>query len=175
MKAPAGRSFRPTSDRVKEALFSILAIRVPGATVLDLYAGSGALGIEALSRGAESCTFVEKNRSHLALARENLVKTGFLEQSRLMGLDARKALQLLSRQGFRADLVLMDPPYNMDRVIPAVLAQIENAGLLRSGGLIVVEHSTANRSWCEKHRVINQKKYGDTMLSLVSVDWRSVN
>lgn len=167
LKTPAGRSFRPTTDRVKEALFSILGIRVIGAAVLDLFAGSGALGIEALSRGAESCVFNDQDRGHLSLVRENLRKTGLLERSRVFGLDYRKAIQLLSLEGFQADLILLDPPYR-EEFIPSAAGEVVSSGLLKNDGLIVVEHAAANRSWIDNYRLIKQKKYGDTMLSFIA-------
>ena len=110
LKVPRGMAVRPTSDRVKEALFSILGARVCETVVWDLFAGSGAIGIEALSRGAAECVFVEKNRRHLGMINENLARTGLAGRARLIGLDVGKALSLLSREERQADLIFLDPP-----------------------------------------------------------------
>jgi 16S rRNA (guanine(966)-N(2))-methyltransferase RsmD len=167
LKAPRGRGVRPTADRVREALFSVLGGRVTGAAVLDLFAGSGAVGIEALSRGAESCIFVENNGAHLAVIKANLVKTGLADKARLLRLEVRQALSLLCRERFQADFVFLDPPYSSDD-IPAVLETVGRGALLKAGGLVVVEHSSRNRFWAEAYPDAKQKKYGDTFLTFIA-------
>lgn len=166
LKAPRGETTRPTADRVKEALFSILGPKVIGAVVLDLFAGSGALGIEALSRGARHCTFVEISRRHLAVVRDNLCRTGFSGQARLLGLDAATALRLLSRERLRVDIIFLDPPYHSS-LIPKALPAIAKLKLLREAGLVIVEHSAKSTKWAEEYPGCRQKKYGDTQLTLI--------
>ncbi len=166
LKSPRGEAVRPTADRVREALFSILGPRVIGAVFVDLFAGSGAVGIEALSRGALYCIFVEKEKKHLQIVRDNLGRTGFSEQARMLGLDAMAALPLLSREKCRTDLIFIDPPYD-STLIPLALQTVYRLQLLREDGLVVVEHSTKNSAWIEKYPEHRQKKYGDTRLTLI--------
>jgi 16S rRNA (guanine966-N2)-methyltransferase len=111
--APAGRDTRPTTDRVRESVFNALDSlgAVAGATVLDLFAGSGALGIEALSRGAAHCTFVELDRAALAAIRANLSATGLGDRAAVTTGDARRVLASLALSGRRFHLALLDPPY----------------------------------------------------------------
>lgn len=166
LKAPPGLKVRPTADRVKEALFSILGGRVSGAAVVDLYAGSGALGIEALSRGAAVCVFVEKNSRHMAVVKVNLEKTGLADRGRLLRCDARQAPALLQREQFRADLIFLDPPYGSGE-IPAVLEEIASRGILGGDGLIVVEHAARAQSWSGLFPGSRRKRYGDTALTFL--------
>ena len=166
LKVPRGGAVRPTADRVREALFSTLAGRLAGAAVLDLFAGSGAIGIEALSRGAESCIFVEKNRTHAAVIEVNLAKTGLAGRARLLRLDVQKALELLTRERFQADLVFMDPPY-LSPLIAPVLEQLERYNLLKKGGIATVEHSLRDQQWARRYPLKRQKKYGDTALTFI--------
>ena len=135
LAAPRGDKTRPTPDRVREALFSILAPNLPDARVLDLFAGTGALGIEALSRGALSATFVEKDRSTVTLLRENL---GLLPgaSTEVVTLPVERALAGLEGQ---FDLIFMDPPYDAGLLDPT-LGQISQFQLLRRGGIAVCEH-----------------------------------
>ena len=166
LKVPRGRAVRPTSGRVKEALFSILGGRVCGAQVWDLFAGSGAIGIEALSRGAAECIFVEGNRAHLKLIRENLEHAGLENRAALMGVDVERALHLLTGKKQQADLIFIDAPYQETNV-PQSLRTIEQSRLLREGGLLVLELFTRSRLWPEKQEHIDQRRYGDTILAFV--------
>jgi len=135
LAAPRDRGTRPIADRVKETLFAILADRVPSATVLDLYAGSGAIGIEALSRGAARCDFVEHGRPALAAIRENLRRTGLEDRG---SVHAAEVLSYLRRAGAdRYDLVFVDPPYEEH----AILAPLERlVPHLAPGASVVVKH-----------------------------------
>ncbi|HPU01016.1 MAG: 16S rRNA (guanine(966)-N(2))-methyltransferase RsmD [Firmicutes bacterium] len=166
LKAPRGSGVRPTSDRVKEALFNILGARVCQALVWDLFAGSGAIGIEALSRGAAECVFVERNRRHMGMIKENLARTGLAGRARLICLDVLKALEMLSREGRQADLIFLDPPYQEENV-PQVLQAIELHGLLREGGLIVLELFARIRLWPVEQPEVEQRRYGDTVLAFI--------
>lgn len=135
---------RPMTDRVKKSLFDILTPRLAGARVLDLFAGTGALGIEALSRGAESCVFVEKSRSAAETIERNLERTKFTDQGRVLGFDAWKAVAMLSDERFEADLVIFDPPFAMgkqrNRGRLATLAERVAERLLADDGLFVYHH-----------------------------------
>ena len=138
LKAPAGMDTRPTADRVKEALFSILGARVYGARVLDLYAGSGALALEALSRGAEYAVLCDCGREACRVIRENIADLGCEQRARLMQMRDTAALEALKKNGDSFDLIFLDPPYRMDTA--PVCAAIAEMGLLRAEGVIVAEH-----------------------------------
>lgn len=134
-----GQEVRPTADRVKESLFNVLAGRVDGARFLDLFAGSGAVGIEALSRGAASCTFVELQTAHLAVVQTNLRRTGLEAGAQLLRRDARAALIDFGKRGVTFDLIFVDPPYGIDLIEP-VLEAIAAHELLIPEGWVICEH-----------------------------------
>ena len=129
---------RPTPDRVREALFSILADAVDEAVVLDLFAGSGALGLEALSRGARHAVFVEQARNALGVLRENIRATQS-EACEVLAMPVVKALGALAERGALFDLIFLDPPYDAGELTPT-LNRILACGLAAQGGLIVCEH-----------------------------------
>jgi 16S rRNA (guanine(966)-N(2))-methyltransferase RsmD len=160
---------RPTSDNVREAVFSILANHVVDARVLDLFAGTGAMGIEALSRGARRCVFVEKNRAPLALIHGNLALVKAGENARVLALDAAAGLAppLLPRAGF--DLVFLDPPYSeghMERALDALVRQ----GLLAPGALVVAEHDIHSPIEHGPDGLVleDRRRYGKTLVSFFS-------
>lgn len=162
--APAGRGVRPTTDRVRESIFGRLG-GLEGACVLDLYAGTGAMGIEALSRGAASVVFVERARDALDALRRNLSALGVASRVRVVVRDAAAAVADLGRAGERFDLVLVDPPYETDEADRALRALVR-AGVLADGALVVVERS-------RRHplppvpglAVEDERRYGDTIVS----------
>jgi 16S rRNA (guanine966-N2)-methyltransferase len=142
LAAPAWDGLRPTSDKLRETLFNILAARIAGARVLDGYAGTGAVGIEALSRGAARVTFVEHDRRAQALIAANLAHCGVTEGYAIIRASATRALDDLSANGAAFELILLDPPYDeADDRLAAVLAQA--AGVAAPGGMIVREHARA--------------------------------
>lgn len=128
-----GDATRPTGEKVKESLFSAIQFDIEGRRVLDLFAGSGQLGIEALSRGAAGCVFVDRNTEAVKIIRQNLLHTGLAEKSQVLGTDA---LTYLTRPGDRFDLVFLDPPYASELLLP-VLEKV--APLVNDGGIIVCE------------------------------------
>lgn len=142
LTAPAGMKTRPTADRVKEALFSIITSRydLTGMRVLDLCAGSGALGIEALSRGAATACFVEQDRRAAIVIEKNLAACGFGTRSQLLALDALAGLRLLLRRGEAFDLVFFDPPY-ASGLYPPVLELLGSQPLTADSALVVAECS----------------------------------
>ena len=162
IKAPAGDSVRPTTDRVKEALFNILQFRLAGARVLDLFAGSGNLGHEALSRGAAKAVFVERDMKTLALLRENVQHLGLGERSEVMAGDFAAALPRLSNRSF--DLILADPPY-AGGFYPGVLDGAQS--LLAEEGLLVLEHDGTYRAPEVSGGLVrvDERKYGRVYLS----------
>ncbi|MBX5477410.1 MAG: 16S rRNA (guanine(966)-N(2))-methyltransferase RsmD [Clostridia bacterium] len=163
--APPGRTTRPTSDRVREALFSMLHDEVSGSRVLDLYAGSGALGIEALSRGAREAVFVERGAAAQRCIRLNLERCGFAERARVLRDDAVRALQRLAEDGERFDLIFLDPPYasgELERCWPFL------PGVVSEGALVVAElarRGTAPEGG-ERLALWRRREYGDTAVCL---------
>ncbi len=166
LKAPHGQSVRPTADRVKEALFNILGPGIIGASFIDLYAGSGAIGIEALSRGARSCIFIDNQRSNHRLIKENLAKTKPEGSARLIMADVKKALDSLGVEGIQADLVYLDPPYNYPDLQEVVNSVFKNR-LIAEKGILIAEHAYKNRQWIENYPKVRLKKYGDTGLTFI--------
>jgi 16S rRNA (guanine(966)-N(2))-methyltransferase RsmD len=136
LAAPTWIGLRPTSDKLRETLFNILASRVPGARVLDLCAGTGALGIEALSRGAAHVTFVDRDRRAVSLIGENLGRCGITEGYAMIRGTAEAAAASAALAGF--DLILLDPPY--DLLDPGAMVAAVGAWLV-PGGLLVLEHA----------------------------------
>lgn len=130
---PTGMDIRPTADRVKEAIFSIIQFDIPGRRVLDLFAGSGQLGIEALSRGADSAVFIEYNKAGAEVVRQNLKNTGFSEKSTLLQTDA---FHFLNSSSGHFGLAFLDPPYGLEMISKALPLLTE---LMAEGSLIVCE------------------------------------
>jgi 16S rRNA (guanine966-N2)-methyltransferase len=154
---------RPTSDRVREALFARLDPEA--AAVLDLYAGTGALGIEALSRGAERVTFVERSPRCAGVLRQNLEAVALAGSCEVVVAEALRALARLADQGRRFDLVLLDPPYLSDEA-SAALAALGRSELLPEGAMVVLESSRRRPlAAVEGLEVIDERRYGDTLIS----------
>lgn len=139
LKTVAGKDTRPTTDRIKETLFNMIQQEIPGAVFLDLFAGSGGIGLEAVSRGAKEAVFVESARAAAACIEENIRFTKFTEQTRLMKMDVLSALQRLEGQQV-FDIIFMDPPY--DQLLEKeVLTYLSDSGLIHEDSLIIVEAS----------------------------------
>lgn len=161
LKAPAGYDTRPTSDKVKETLFNILMPYIySDSNVLDLYAGSGAIGIEALSRGAARAVFVEKSREAVACIKENLKTTRFEDRAAVIYSDVLSALNRLEGRD-KFDLVFMDPPYN-NGYEKDILTYLSDSSLLDEDALIVVEaDNTTDFGYLDElgYEVVKYKKY----------------
>jgi 16S rRNA (guanine(966)-N(2))-methyltransferase RsmD len=172
LKTMAGQAIRPTADRVKEALFSILGSRVKlhGTKILDLFAGSGALGIEALSRGAAHVTFVEKSNAAVRVLRENLQACRFAEHSRVLPVNVDRALEQLEREEECFDGVLLDPPYEQSLVQP-VLQRLGAGVLVADGGWVMAEHHVDDALDAEYGRLqlTQSRRYGKTSLAFFLV------
>ena len=132
---PNGMKIRPTTDRMKENLFNILAARISGSRFLDVFCGTGAIGIEALSRGADSAVFVDIS---IGLLTKNLMLTGFIERSTVLKHDYVTAIQKLSEKHLEFDIVFMDPPYNKG-FVPQAAEMICNMGLLSPKAILAAE------------------------------------
>jgi 16S rRNA (guanine966-N2)-methyltransferase len=160
--APRGRATRPTSDRVREALFSILGDTVPGARVLDLFAGSGALAIEALSRGAAEATLVDSSGAAIAAIRRNLEALGV--EAEVVRAPALRFLEGAHNRAHQYDLVFLDPPY---RQAPA-LGQELTAALqpLLAGDARVVTESDRRSPLRLQLELLDERRYGDTLIHI---------
>ena len=168
LAAPKGMATRPTPDRVREALFSILAPEIAAARVLDLYAGTGALGLEALARGAASATFVEKAPGTAALLRRNaeLFAAG---RARLLAMPVQRALTLLAGEGAAFDLVFADPPYDAG-LLPATLDGLDRGGLVTPGGLVVCEHRPGKApSATGAVSITDERAWGDVAVTIFTI------
>jgi len=170
LTAPPGVTTRPTSDRVKEALFSILSSRIDFADirVLDICAGTGSLGIEALSRGAGSCCFIESNLSVKSILEKNLLVTCFQSRSEIVTMDAIRALNVITGRGQRFDLAFFDPPYDAG-LYHLVLETVGSAALLTPGSILVAECSARNnlQESYGKLKRLDRRVYGETALELL--------
>ena len=168
LKTPEGMQTRPTTDRVKEAMFSIIQFEVPGARVLDLFGGSGQLGIEALSRGAKSAVFVDAREEACKLIRENLKRTKLEGEGRVIRSDY---LDYLSRCKESFDLIFLDPPY-AEVFLENALNRITEIDILQSGGIIVAERPLGKELPLEIDGYTRSKdyKYGKILLTLYRKD-----
>ena len=164
LKTPEGLVTRPTSDRVKEAMFSIIQFEIPGAMVLDLFGGTGQLGIEALSRGAKNAVFVDAGEPACRLIRENLKRTKLEGQARVVRADY---LDYLSRTGEQFDIILLDPPY-AEEFLENALNRITEIDILQSDGIIVTERPLGKELPFEFDGYIRSRdyKYGKTLLTI---------
>ena len=164
LKTPDGLKTRPTTDRVKEAMFSIIQFELPGARVLDLFGGTGQLGIEALSRGAKSAVFVDSGEQACSLIRENLRRTKLEANAKVVRADY---LEYLQRCNERFDIILLDPPY-AEVFLENALKMITEIDILQSGGIIVAERPLEKELLLDFSGYSRSKdyKYGKTLLTI---------
>ena len=164
--APKGVKTRPTADRVKENLFNIITARVAGAAVLDLYAGTGSLAIEALSRGANSAVLVEDDKAAIEAIERNLEATKLSNRAVLRQSPVRQALARLVAQNQAFDLILLDPPYKIDESELEIVLE-KAASCLNKPGLVVLEHRSdlPEIKLGAELFLVDRRRYGDTALS----------
>ena len=164
LKTPEGMATRPTSDRVKEALFSIVQFDIPGSKVLDLFGGTGQLGIEALSRGATSAVFVDASETACKLIRENLKRTKLETQAKVVRSDY---MDYLKRCNEKFDIILLDPPY-AEVFLENSLKCITEIDILQSNGIIITERPLGKEIPYEFENFTRSKdyKYGNTLITL---------
>lgn len=169
LESPKGRAIRPTLDRVREALFSILAPRLEGARFLDLFAGTGANGVEALSRGAAWCTFVDHAPVAMSTMARNLQAAKCLDRAERLRLELPGELSVLRGRAAPYDIVFADPPYGFAQYAPLV-TQVRDMALLVEGGVLVVEHASRApiTEAAEGLTCSREARYGDTTLSFFS-------
>jgi 16S rRNA (guanine966-N2)-methyltransferase len=164
----AGREIRPTADRLRESLFNILGPIGAHCRVIDLFAGTGALGIEALSRGAATALFIDSDPQALSLVSRNLQRCRLADRARVIAWDIVKNLECLAGQPWRFDLVFMDPPYGRGLVATA-LTRLEKSRGLVPGALVVVEHATGEPLALEHgpFALEDCRCYGKTLVSFL--------
>jgi len=170
LQTPEGLSTRPTTDRMKETLFNILAFDLPSAKFLDLFAGSGGIGIEALSRGARQAVFVENEPIAIQVINGNLEHTKFLDQGEIIKKDVLEALSLLQQRKEKFDMIFMDPPYE-SAPLARVLRGIVDGDLLEKSGMIIVERSPKTAMpFVEGLCIRREKEYRTTVMTFLSLE-----
>ena len=169
LKSIRGKLIRPTGNRIREAIFNILSIRIAKAMVLDLFAGTGALGIEALSRGAQRALFVDNDKESLSVLKQNIALCGLGEKAGIIRWNIRQNLNVLKSIGQKFDLIFLDPPYNKNLITPTLI-NIEKSAVLKNSACIMVEHSV-HESLPADLRAFHfkdQRKYGKTLVSFLN-------
>ena len=164
LKEPAGMETRPTTDRVKEGIFSSIQFELEGRRILDLFGGTGQMGIEALSRGAVHCTFVDLRKEAVSVIRENLTLTGFSEQARVIQGDA---LAFLSRSRENFDVIFLDPPYDSG-LLEKTMELVTTIDIVSENGIIVCENGS-NAGWpavFPPYRLQKEYRYGKIKTAL---------
>ena len=165
LKSPKGQNTRPTSDRVKESLFNILGYIESDSIVLDLFSGSGNIGLEFLSRGAKKVYFIEKDPSTISLLKENIKKCKAENITEVYRNDVLKSIEIFEKKRKKFDYIFLDPPYNIG-LSEKVLAKIASSNLLNEKGLIIVEHEVELEfNECYGLEEIDRRSYGSTGIS----------
>ncbi len=164
-----GTSIRPTADRLRESIFNILSKRVLNSVVLDLFAGTGALGIEALSRGADSVVFVDNRKTALSVLRRNIDSCMLDQKADIVKWNIRKNLNCLRSKKYNFDLIFLDPPYGKN-LIKSTLSNLDKSHSLKNGACIVVEHSLFEPIPTDLFvfDLSDQRKYGKTLVSFLN-------
>jgi len=163
-------SLRPTSEKIREAIFNILAPSLAEGPVLDLFAGIGSLGIEALSRGMERAVFVERNAAIISFLKKNISHCHLEEKSEVIGFPVSKGLKILKSRNEKFALIFLDPPYE-EKLAGKTLLEISEAQLVTQDGLVVVEHSSKEilEESYGSLKMDDQRTYGQTLVSFFSL------
>lgn len=168
LKTLEGENTRPTLDRVKEALFSIIQFDIENASVLDLFAGSGSLGIETLSRGAKQVIFCDNSKDAIEIIKQNVAATRFTEKSEIINKDYMSTLEAIKHQKF--DIIFLDPPYRSDFAKESLNYIITN-DLLSKNGIVIIETDDINKKQgildTKGIKIVDTRKYGSVMLIFV--------
>ncbi|OUQ58866.1 16S rRNA (guanine(966)-N(2))-methyltransferase RsmD [Tyzzerella sp. An114] len=168
--APEGMDTRPTTDRIKETLFNIIAPDLPQSRFLDLFSGSGAIGIEALSRGAQKAVFVDESSKCREIIEHNLKHTKLIDNADLYCMDAVSAINMLGTKGEKFDIIFLDPPYNMGFYEPVIIA-IKNSGILDKEGYIIAERSPkVSIHEIEGITILREKEYKTTVMTFMALE-----
>jgi 16S rRNA (guanine(966)-N(2))-methyltransferase RsmD len=157
---------RPTTDRIKESIFNILSFRIPGSEILDLFAGTGNMGLEAISRGAQSAVFVDLRKVSIDTIHKNIETLGFTSQSTVIMSEAEKAVLFLSKNKNTFDIIFCDPPYHKGLDVPS-MDLIQREHLLKKDGILIVRYhqNTKLPETLGAIEMYRQKKYGDCIVS----------
>jgi 16S rRNA (guanine966-N2)-methyltransferase len=171
LNTPKNEDVRPTTDRVKESLFNIINGYIIDGQVLDLFAGTGSLGIECLSRGASKCVFVDVNRTSIDIVKGNIKKARVESDAEVLNLDYKSAIDRVKNSSYKFDIIFMDPPYYENIFIDA-LKKVEESNILKEDGIIVVEHDTKQDFPENIGKLIKNrnKKYGNTTLTFYCME-----
>jgi len=174
LKAPKGRALRPTAARVKEALFNILPHDLSGVKVLELFAGTGNVTVEALSRGAAEAILVDASAQSAKTIRENLRRLELMDRAKVWTTPVKRALRLLGGRRETFDIIFLDPPYDQ-RLVETTLQMVARGGLLRQTGTLIAEHSIREEiaPRYDGLELRDQRRYGDTVLSFFKLDAKS--
>ncbi|MCQ5129808.1 16S rRNA (guanine(966)-N(2))-methyltransferase RsmD [Butyricicoccus faecihominis] len=164
-----GMNTRPTTDRVKESVFNIIQNRVRDARVLDLFAGTGQLGIEALSRGAKTCDFVERDRVAFATVKKNIAAARLVDRAQLHSTDADKFIAYAKKDAY--DLIFLDPPYG-GKILAAALSAIETFDILSTNGIIICE-SAVEDVFTSGFETVKTYRYGATLITVLQKGGRT--
>lgn len=165
-----GDNTRPTLDRVKEALFNKIQFNIQDATVLDLFAGTGALGVEALSRGAKEVVFCDKVQDAIRVIKQNVINTNNIDKSIIINKDYNEVLENMSKQSKKFDIIFLDPPYKTNLAIES-MQKIIMSDLLTEDGIVVIETDDINKEKeilkIEKVEIFDKRKYGSVWLIFI--------
>ena len=168
LTVPKNYDVRPTADRVKESLFNIIGSKIIGATVLDLFAGTGNLGLESWSRGAKAITFIDESKESLRLVKSNITKCRAEADCAIIKSSAPHVAERLAQQGQRFDFAFCDPPYNKG-LVQQIIAVLSKTSFLKDGGYLVVERSAHDElqalpTGCE---LVRSQRYGETIIDFI--------
>lgn len=166
--SPKGVKIRPTADRLRESIFNILSSRVVDSVVLDLFAGTGALGIEALSRGASFALFIDNDKEALSIIKKNIEICGLRDRIKISGLNIERSFIDFRHEFPDVNLVFMDPPYNRNLIRPALM-NLSGSRILEKDALLVIEHDLLETipEDIPDYKIEDQRKYGKTLVSFV--------
>ena len=179
LTAVPGKNTRPTTDKVKEAIFSMIGPYFDGGLALDLFAGTGGLGIEALSRGADSAIFIDLEGISIEVIKQNLQTAGMVDRAEIYRADAIRAVKALAKRNLKFTLVFLDPPYRM-KDMDELMMELAVKDLLNEGATVVVEHDADHQypDAFASYRQIRHTHYGDTAVTIYrfeTVDEQDVN
>ncbi|MCD6353787.1 MAG: 16S rRNA (guanine(966)-N(2))-methyltransferase RsmD [Proteobacteria bacterium] len=166
LQACKGRFVRPTSDKIREAIFDIIAPFLSGGVVLDLFAGTGGVGIEALSRGMERTVFVEKDSRVIPILKKNIIGCQLEDRVEVISRSVSAGIKIISLRNEKFKLIFLDPPYQ-ENLVERTLEEIWEANLLSKGGIVIAEHSTREMvgKYYGKLAGYDCRRYGNTLLS----------
>ncbi|WP_058486338.1 16S rRNA (guanine(966)-N(2))-methyltransferase RsmD [Defluviitalea phaphyphila] len=169
LKAPKGMETRPTTDRIKESLFNIISPDLYECSFLDLYSGTGAIGIEALSRGAKKAVFIDKSPICKKIIKENLLHTKLIDKAVIYQLNVNLGLDILKKNNEIFDIIFMDPPYSLD-IITETLNNIAEYGILDKKGYVIIEHSSKKDIQIPDNFLLwKEKKYKTTKITFLKL------